>query len=36
MLATVGNAPRIKELLDIAKETKEEVIKSKGEEIEYV
>ena len=29
MLATVGNAPRIKELLDIAKETKEEVIKSK-------
>jgi cell division GTPase FtsZ len=29
MLATVGNAPRIKELLDIAKETKEDVIKSK-------
>jgi Cell division GTPase len=29
MLATVGNAPRIKELLDIAKETKDEVIKSK-------
>ena len=25
----VGNAPRIKELLDIAKETKEDVIKSK-------
>jgi len=29
MLATVGNAPRIKELLDIAKETKDDVIKSK-------
>jgi len=29
MLATVGNAPRIKELLDIAKETKEDVIKAK-------
>jgi cell division GTPase FtsZ len=29
MLSTVGNAPRIKELLDIAKETKEDVIKSK-------
>jgi cell division GTPase FtsZ len=29
MLATVGNAPRIKELLDIAKETKEDVMKSK-------
>jgi cell division GTPase FtsZ len=29
ILATVGNAPRIKELLDIAKETKEDVIKSK-------
>jgi cell division GTPase FtsZ len=29
MLATVGNAPRIKELLDIAKETKEDVIKTK-------
>jgi cell division GTPase FtsZ len=29
VLATVGNAPRIKELLDIAKETKEDVIKSK-------
>ncbi|MFA5331497.1 MAG: tubulin/FtsZ family protein [Methanoregula sp.] len=29
MLATVGNAPRIKELLDIARETKEDVIKSK-------
>lgn len=29
ILATVDNAPRIKELLEIAKETKEEVIKSK-------
>jgi cell division GTPase FtsZ len=29
MLATVGNAPRIKELLDIAKETKEDVMKTK-------
>jgi cell division GTPase FtsZ len=29
MLATVGNAPRIKELLDIAKETKDDVIKAK-------
>jgi len=29
MLATVGNAPRIKELLDIAKETKDDVMKSK-------
>jgi hypothetical protein len=29
VLATVEEAPRIKELLEIAKETKEEVIKSK-------
>ncbi len=29
VLATIGTAPRIKELLEIAKETKEDVIKSK-------
>jgi cell division GTPase FtsZ len=29
VLATIGNAPRIKELLEIAKDTKEDVIKSK-------
>ena len=29
VLATIGDAPRIRELLEIAKETKEDVIKSK-------
>jgi cell division GTPase FtsZ len=29
VLATVGNAPRIRELLEIAKETKEDAIKAK-------
>ena len=29
VLATIGDAPRIRELMDIAKETKEDVIKSK-------
>jgi hypothetical protein len=29
VLATIGNAPRITELLEVAKETKQDVIKSK-------